>query len=990
LEENEKLFYGGIMNINWSSKTLRAMVVVALSLGTAMSWAQNASSPSAQPAMGPTPLSTSGDTNALEAIEVTGSRIVRNGYQTPTPVTVETASELAEAAPSNIADALNQLPEFVNSGSPEHSTFIVASHPLAGNFLNLRNLDPNRTLILLDGVRVPPSTADGSVNVDTLPQSLVERVDVVTGGASAVYGSDAVAGVVNFVLDKNFEGLKATGQGGISIHGDDSSEKFSLAGGHAFADGRVHVIGSFDYYNSDGIPDNNDRRNGDDASCLTGAGTAASPFHTVLNCRSNFTTSGGLIDGGPLNGYEFLPNGNVVPFNPGGLGGVGAGPYGFQANEPGTLIASLQTKQLFGRVGFDLTPAINVFAQASVGKASNGPNIAGVNNFTAYGSPNSIPIYIDNPYLNPSVLAALGNVPANVPAFTLSRWACDPCAAAIGKVDEAQEGSEQITYNDSILVGAEGKFGASWGWAVHYGYGSSKFNSNSYEVYYPNFFAAVNAIRGPNGNIVCRVTLTNPGEYPGCVPIDVFGVGAPSQAALNYTQGTSHWEVDNDLSMVDANVHGDAFSLWAGPVSVAGGVEYRNQSLSQTSNSNPASPIDTVGLGLPPSEAASLQHFNIINVGVASGSVNVKEVYGETVVPLAHDVQWADNFDLNIAGRETDYSTSGSVQSWKLGLNYNPIHDLRFRGSVSRDIRAPDLYDLYAGEQTSELIQLDPHTNTSSVAQTRSSGNSALQPEKGLTKTFGFIYQPDWLKGFGVSVDYYDIKITDAIITETPQENVAQCEASNGTAPACALIVRPFPFSNRTPANFPTIELTEPENASSVLVKGIDFELSYRFPVDQLIAGAPGNVELRGLANNTSTYDTVLAPGQPVEESAGYFLNPKWHGTLSAAYRTERLDVFLQERFTGSFLLPTYAGETIYADHGRGPSLVYTDLTITYKPFADIDLRPFLTVNNLFNIQPPLLVTFNTQGTAGQNFPTVKQAYDVIGAYFTLGVRYRF
>src|ERR1700722_6261741 len=394
-------------------------------------------------------------TASLEGIVVTGSRIVRNGYQAPTPVTVETAEDLSEKAPSNIADALNQLPQFVNSGSPSKSTYVVATAPLAGNFLNLRNLDPNRTLILLDGIRVPATSFDGSVSVDTLPQSLVERVDVVTGGASAVYGSDAVAGVVNFILDKKFEGVKVSAQTGISGDRDDRSDKLSLAVGKSFIDGRLHAIASFDYYNSDGLL-NGDRSLGGHGYCQIGSGVASSPFQTLENCRSGFFSAGGTISAaGPLNFNTFLPNGNAVPFNPGGAGGVGAGPYSYLAPPSLGLVASLQTEQGFARVGFDLTPNINLFVQASIGKATNGPQDSGLNNFTA-GTPNSIPIYSNNPYLTPSVQAALGTVPAGTPAFLLTRWPSPPYAQAIGKNDFSEEPTEQVSNSYNILVGGEG------------------------------------------------------------------------------------------------------------------------------------------------------------------------------------------------------------------------------------------------------------------------------------------------------------------------------------------------------------------------------------------------------------------------------------------------------------------------------------------------------------------------------------------------------
>ena len=194
-------------------------------------------------------------------IVVTGSRIVRNGNSAPTPVTVVSAEQLAATTPTNIPDALNKLPAFTGSRSP--NTIATGTNPGTGNYLNLRAFGTQRTLILLDGRRVPPTSYDGTVNVDVLPQALMQRVDVVTGGASAVYGSDAVTGVVNFVLDKRFEGLKGVAQGGISSRNDDESWKVGLAGGISLFGGRGHLIGSVEHTDRQGIPSKFDRPYGE-------------------------------------------------------------------------------------------------------------------------------------------------------------------------------------------------------------------------------------------------------------------------------------------------------------------------------------------------------------------------------------------------------------------------------------------------------------------------------------------------------------------------------------------------------------------------------------------------------------------------------------------------------------------------------------------------------------------------------------------------------
>jgi iron complex outermembrane recepter protein len=928
-----------------------------------------------------------GSSKTLQEVEVTGTRIVQNGYTSPTPVTVQSASELAEKSPGDIPDALNQLPQFSNSTSPSQSGYTVATSPLAGDFLNLRNLGPNRTLILLDGVRVPATSADGAVDVDTLPEALVQRVDIVTGGASAVYGSDAVAGVVNYVLNDNLNGLVVNGQVGSSGMGDDRSFKYSVAGGTALDDGRLHLLGSLGVHNSDGLPDMNDRPLAGKGYCLTGNGTPAAPFTTQSNCWSNFITPGGLIATGPLAGYEFLPGGTVTPFFPGtGPGNVGAGPYPYRSPEDADpLVANLRTEQAFGRATYDITPDIDVFVQGSYGHSVEGPLGSGLNNFTA-GTANEIPIYPDNAFLNPAVSAQLGTVPAGSPAFLMTRWAYPDYAHALGLVDLPSEVTKQTSQSYNAMIGTDGKFGGSWGWNAYYVHGQSNFIDDSTEVENTKFYAALNAVVGPNGQPVCDVTLTNPGLYPGCVPLDVFGVGAPSQAAVNYVTGLSRWEVVNTTNIVDGSVHGNLFNWWGGTVAAVLGAEYRTQSLNQTSNSNPAIPVDETGLGLP-ATMLPIQKFNIVNVGVARGTESVREAYTELAIPLAHDLPLVKRLELTTAGRYTDYSTSGAVETWKLGLAYVPVSQFHLRGTVSRDIRAPSLYELDAGLQEADLIFADPHTGVTSVGKTETSGNGALTPERGLTKTVGFVYEPDWLKGFGLSVDYYDIKITDAIVTPSVTTAIAACDASNGTSSYCNLIVRPFPFSNTTPANFPSAFISEPINAASLIQRGVDFEANYNVSLDRWFHRLPGAIEVRGLATYVPTYDTTVGPDQPVEKSAGYSLNPIWRGSMSVAYVTDRARVGIQERFTGSFLMPPYQGSVVYANYGRAPGLTYTDLNVSYDWLSDNSLETYITVNNLFNIQPPLLVGSNPD-VVDLTYPTMKEAYDVIGTYVTLGFRW--
>src|SRR5690606_19461998 len=314
------------------------------------------------------------------------------------------------------------------------------------------------------------------------------------------------------------------------------------------------------------------------------------------------------------------------------------------------------------------------------------------------------------------------------------------------------------------------------------------------------------------------------------------------------------------------------FSTWAGPVTLVVGGEYREQELDQSSNADPTIPLDLKGLrGVPP----FVQQYNIVNVGTAKGKLRVKEAFMETLVPLIANKPLIESLDFNGAVRYTDYSVSGGVTTWKTGLIWNLNEELTIRSALSRDIRAPSLYEFFSGSQQGQRIFLDPHTGTVSVAATDSSGNLELQPEEGTTKTLGFIYQPSWMDGLGISFDYYDIEIEDAILAPDVVDNVIACEASNGTSPVCDFVVRPLPYSDTSPANFPLVIKTQPINTATLTQKGYDLEINYEFPADVFNNNWPGTFEIRGLANYVPEQETLVAKGQPAQKRAGYFLNPR-------------------------------------------------------------------------------------------------------------------
>ena len=585
----------------------------------------------------------------VEEVAVTGSSIITNGFNAPTPVTTVSAQALTEAAPSNIPDALNQLPQFSQSRSPQNSSTWNASSPQQGNFLNLRGLGSTRSIVLLDGVRVPPTSFDGAVDTNTIPQSLVSRVDVVTGGASAAYGSDAVVGAINFVLDKSFKGIKGNASTGISSRGDNENYRLSLAAGTPLFDGRGHIEGSLDHYYSAGLDSFGDRRGGFSGAFNAGVGTAADPFRTVYDARFGIATYGGRIQTtGALNNFVFNPDGTVRPmvrgqaingtYETGGEGAVWSGL---------TLNSELKTSQAFGRFSYDVTPNINFHVQAAISEGRNWAHMA-----HPFHNP-GVTIFAENAFLRPDVRSRLGTA-AN---FTLWRMSNDMPRRELA----------ELTNTGNYNVGLEGKFGETWRWDATYVHGTSRFYSNvTQEINNQRFFAALDAVTNPaNGQTVCRVALTNPGLYPGCTPLNLFGDGAVTKEALAYIQGNSQYRVMNKMDIAAVNISGDVVELWAGPVSIALGAEYRTQSMLQQGNGGGDVPVSVTGIRGTP---ANMAVWNQRNVGSASGSQKVKEAYGEINIPLAREMPFLQALDLNGAARITDYRTSGTVTTWKIGL----------------------------------------------------------------------------------------------------------------------------------------------------------------------------------------------------------------------------------------------------------------------------------------------------------------------------------
>jgi iron complex outermembrane recepter protein len=922
-----------------------------------------------------------------DAIIVTGTRITSNGDNQPTPVTVASTDELLKTSPSNIPDGLNKLPIFALSRGTANLNNNTDN--FTGNYLNVRGLGINRNLVLLDGNRMAPTSYTGAVDTNIIPQMLVQRVEVVTGGASAVYGSDAVSGVVNFVLNKKFTGFKVEAQSGISNRGDAQSWRAGAAFGTNFADDRGHFMVSFEHFQQDGLDDKESRESGRKVYAIAGAGCSAAtcpsgiadPFRLITDARNSAITfqGGNLFSGRIFVAPGVLGNKTLGVDRGGSLTSGGDGFYG----KGSSATADLKTDQAFARADYDLTDNVSIYLQGNYAKAKT------FNNFY----PNLIfptNVGIDNAFLSPAAQAELATDFTNIPGtFLYSRVLDDPTHSLGVR-------SESTSWMGA--AGLTGKFG-SFNWNVHYQHSQSKtINTNVNQVLLGNLLASLDAVdRGQfgggaaNGQIVCRVTLTNPGVYPGCIPLNGFGASPASQKeALDYVTTDSFNLPKFTMDTISVGFNGTAFENWAGPVRFAVSGEYRKLKLDVTSDTPANDFANCTGIrfgctqGVTPRVRDTL--LQDVNVGES-----VKEAALEIDFPLLRDSA-VGTLSVSGAARYTNYSTSGGVTTWKVGADWQIMDGLRFRATRSRDIRAPSLWERYQPTTLAQSGYFDVHTQTAGtgIVPTENGGNPNLVPEKADTLTFGTVFRPSGVPGLSFAIDYYKVKLNNAISVIDGRLPSIQnlCEASNGASNFCSLYVRPLPFSDRSAANFPTLVRTVNLNASSIQTWGIDGEINYAFDV-----GSEGRMQIRGLVGYQPEFTTILVPGSAAQIGAGAAATqstggvPKLRLTGFISYSNPSWSIDIQERWRSS--LKWNPDRSLVFSEPDVPSVAYTDLTFTFFPGKDKGKQIFFSVQNLFDKDPPVFLTAGTSGTPAFSFPATS-GDDIIGRYFTVGARFKF
>jgi len=909
----------------------------------------------------------------VDRIVVTGTRVKRDGYDAPSPLTVVSADTITKAAPLNVADYVNTLPQLSPSATPRVGNGATSTGTAGLNLLDLRGLGANRTLVLLDGQRIAPSTQTGAVDVNNVPTTLLQRVDIVTGGASAAYGSDAVAGVVNFVIDRKFTGLKANILGGVTDRNDDRSWQATAAAGMAFADDRGHVLVSFEHQHQDGI----DRVDPKKRAWYTATYLVPNPAYTATNGQpkqiiaSNVAYSnlalGGLITSGPLRGTAFGPGGAPFQFNFGTLAVNSTSPTsnfmigGTQYNEGNvsSIDPRLNRTNAWGRVSYDLTDSIAASVEASYGR-THSRNFAALQRYTgslttgtSTGASPLLGVSINNPYLPDSVRAA--GIAAGVSTFSLG----------ISTIDYGRTEND-ITRENLRLVGTlSGKIGSNWNWQTYYQYGQSDIDvklRNTTNI--ANFLKSVDAVRNASGAIVCRSTLTDPTN--GCVPTNVFGLGVVSPDAIAYFKGIASQKQRITENVVAGSVNGTLGATWAGPISLAAGIEHRTEKA--TAVGDPLSQTNGWVTG---------------NFKTNSGGYNVTEGFGEVVAPLLKDSKFGRSADVNGAVRVTHYSLSGTVVTWKAGLTYEPVSDIKGRVVFSRDIRAPSISEGFSAGSTQAVDVIVPPGGAFTSGTTRitvvNNGNPALKPEKADTFSAGVILKPHFVPGFSSSIDYYNIRIKGAIQLLSQNDIVTACYA--GQANACSLI---------TPNTGTITTITRiPINVASIKVRGIDFDASYRTTLGKVL---PGALNVRLIATKTMNY--TLNTGVVTTEYAGLnggplatFSIPKWRTNTTIGYDLDRFSLNGTIRTISKGVYSNTYVTGVDIDNNTIKGAKYVDLAGSYRVMGDkakyVEL--YFKVDNLFDKDPPV---------AAQNVSSALQAnpvlYDVLGRSYRAGIRVRY
>lgn len=998
---------------------------------------------------------------AESEILVTGSRIKRDGFTSPVLLTVVDAGVVENLGQTNAAEVVRLLPQNIASQS-DATSGITLSANAGSQFANLRGLNPTfgtRTLALVNTRRFMPSSDGGQVDLNLIPSVMIGRVETVTGGASAAYGSDAVAGVVNIILDNKLQGFKGQIDYGQTSRADGKSFHGAAAYGTSFGDGRGHIIVGGEYQRNWGIPHCSLTREwcAEEWLIVQNAGTIRPgtlnyTATTGPNVASAANTSGYDVPGSPgygLPNYIIAKNGALNYNSPTGairnfFRGSGTGTVFsafFPAINPPAGIIDME----FNEAGTALRPFDpGLYGPKLVGASVIGGSGSGVhedqyiqtpvNRYTTYlsgsyeltdsitanleltyakrkarsqtttaANRSTMPIKNDNAYLPASVAALM-------PAGS---------AFSIGK-DVDNELANTLSIDAEIfrgVVGLSGKLMGDWTWDAYYQYGkNNRHSSVRYSRHNDAFTMAIDAIRNPSNpsQIICRPL--NPTQlagfsatyqaqlnalYAACKPLNIFGVGNMSPEAIAFAWRPVVEDFKFTQNVVAASAQGSVFDGWgAGPVGAAVGVEYRTET------------GDVTHGGVNPNDYAFSFGLDY------AGKIKVFEAFGEANIPVFKDFAIGRYFEINGALRHTRNTASDTLTSqsrtvgatsWKVGGIYDLIDGLRFRGTRSRDIRAPGFRELFLKTAPTESGTAQGRVNNSNITGPNkadatpiySGGNFTLTPEIGNTLTLGTVVSPSFLPGFQFSVDWYRITLDNAIANLQAQRVADLC---NSFQVLCDRVT----FAS--PTDITRVDAGQ-ANVATMRIKGVDIEASYRLPLSDLKASLPGTFGVRLMLNHQYDFRVQYGPGTPVVQYAGqsgpvteggdFYPTPKWMWNALISYDTDRFNTTLTVRHIGKGILnverigpedpgyaPTVANSITF---NRVKSATYFNIAGSYKiPLGASDaqyVELFTSVENLFDKKPPV-----APGGGGNNnaYPTNPVYFDTFGMRWKTGLRLRF
>lgn len=943
-----------------------------------------------------------------EMILVTGSRIAQPALASPSPLQIIDANAIRSTGAANLQEVLLQSPLFgTPTVSRTNSNFSTSGAGLAT--VDLRNLGTARTLVLVNGRRhVSGSPNDQAVDLNSIPTAFVERVDVLTGGASSVYGSDAVAGVVNFVYKTRFEGIEANAQTGLSELGDDLRYQGNLTIGANTADGRGNVMAHIGY-SKDGAVFSRNRAASNVDQASTGAfvtGDAADLFSVTRPFFSSFAPQGRFFSAPGVTAGTFNSNGQFITgFSTNGSATRAAD--GYNRSQFRTIALPVERLLLAARANYEVTNAIEVFLEGTFAKTSAitelepfAVSTAGTNGIFQ-GTGGFYPVeqrlangtVFVNPLVPAGLLATLGDVDGDgLRDVSFTRRLSD--------IDNRGSTADRTTYR--LVAGLQGDVFGTWRWDVAYNYGRTDDNQNGTgQINLANFRNALVVTRDAGGNLVCADVNA---RAQGCVPANVYGANTLSSAAAQYVRADSNRTSFAEQSVFTANLSGDLLAnpLGAGPLGVAIGGEQRRE--------RSASAFDAL-------QQAGLNGGNAIPN--TSGSFNVSEAYIEGRLPLLADRPFFDELALRGAFRVSDYSTVGTAYSWNYGAEWSPVKGIRLRGMFARATRAPNVSELFQGlSQTFPTGINDPCTGVTAATAgllgvtcrsfpgvnaniaanglfTRTQadqqgisgfdgGNPLLSEEVADTLTAGVVIAPQWdfARGFNLTVDYSRTRIKGAVVSTPRQFILDQCFAQ-GQQQFCQFVTRrPAAEGANSPGSLNFIN-SGATNSGGVFNSNLDVAANYTRDVGF------GRIALGVAYTHVFAFYQVPVPGSDPDYIDGEVGAAKNRFLATAGVTVGKVNF----QYRGTYVGPSYLDDQFLAAfdvprngaQGRIGSRYYSDLQVQFD--ATDNFQFYVGANNLTNTKAPSIPSGLPGNVTGAE--TDSGTYDAIGRRFYAGVRLR-